>query len=160
MDGSESIWQYIAVLPARAAKPRDVDATSFGDSVSLGLEWLFHPGDDLRWASPTFDDRNWTVGSAQREVTSYGFRGERYGWYRMHIRLRPGAPAPVVALGGVHGSYEVFVNGVRIGGHGRRDRNAPRIVATRDRCKRIAGQAPTVSIPPSRRQPSKYPRRK
>jgi hypothetical protein len=109
-----------------AAGPRDVDGTAFGDSVSLGPEWLFHPGDDPQWASPTLDDHGWTVVSAQRELISYGFRNVRFGWYRMHIRLRPGAPAPVVVLGGVEGSYEVFANGARIGGHGRMDRNAPR----------------------------------
>jgi hypothetical protein len=116
-----------AVLPARAADPRAVDATSFGDSVSLGLEWLFHPGDDPGWASPTRDDHDWTVVSTQRELTSYGFRGERYGWYRMHIRLRPGAPAPVVMTSFVFGSYDVFANGVRIGGRGRMDRNAAQV---------------------------------
>jgi hypothetical protein len=116
-----------AVLPARAADPRAVDATSFGDSVSLGPEWLFHPGDDPRWASPTLDDHDWTVVSTQRQLTEYGFRGERYGWYRMHIRLRPGASAPVVVLGHVAGSYEVFANGVKIGGHGRMDLNASRL---------------------------------
>jgi hypothetical protein len=115
------------VLPARAATPRDVDATSFGDSVFLGPEWLFHPGDDPQWASPAFDDHDWTVVSAQKQLTSYGFRDMRYGWYRMHIRLRPGAPAPVVALSSVNGSYEVFANGVRIGSHGRMDRNVPRL---------------------------------
>jgi len=115
------------VLPARAATPRNVDATSFGDSVFLGPEWLFHPGDDPQWASPAFDDHDWTVVSAQRRLTSYGFRGMRYGWYRMHIRLRPGAPAPVVTLSDITGSYEVFANGVRIGSHGRMDRNASRL---------------------------------
>lgn len=109
-----------------AANPRDVNTTSFGDSVWLGPEWLFHPGDDPQWASPTFDDHDWTVVSSQRELTSYGFRNLRYGWYRMHIRLRPGAPAPVVTLGDESGSYEVFANGVKIGSHGRMDRNAPR----------------------------------
>lgn len=111
------------VLPARAAEPRNVDATSFGDSIFLSPEWLFHPGDDPQWASPTFDDHDWTVVSAQRPLTSYGFRDMRYGWYRMHLRLRPGAPAPLVALQGVTGSYEVFANGVRIGSHGRMDGN-------------------------------------
>jgi phosphoserine phosphatase RsbU/P len=115
-----------AVLPAHAAAPRAVDGTSFGDSVSLGPEWLFHPGDDAQWASPTFDDHDWTVVSAQRELISYGIRNVRYGWYRMHIRLRPGAPAPVVVLGNVFGSYEVFANGARIGGHGRMDRHTYR----------------------------------
>jgi hypothetical protein len=117
----------LAVLPASAANPRDVDATAYGDSVSLGPEWLFHPGDDPQWASPTLDDHDWTIVSAQRQLPSYGFRDLRYSWYRMHIRLRPGAPAPVVVLGGaswsdyiggISGSYEVFANGVRIGGHG------------------------------------------
>ena len=114
------------VQRAHAATPHDVDATRFGDTVWLGPEWLFHPGDDPQWASPTFDDHGWTVVSAQRELTSYGFRNVRFGWYRMHIRLRPGAPAPVVALKGVNGSYEVFANGVGIGGHGSMDRNAYR----------------------------------
>jgi len=114
------------VLPARAVTPRNVDATSFGDSVFLGPEWLFHPGDDPQWASPNLDDHDWTVVSTQRQLISYGFRDMRYGWYRMHIRLRPGAPAPLVALQGVNGSCEVFANGVRIGSHGRMDRNAYR----------------------------------
>jgi hypothetical protein len=115
------------VLPARAADPRHVDATSFGDSVSLGPEWLFHPGDDPRWASPAFDDHDWTVVSTQKQLTSYGFHDLRYGWYRMHIRLRPGAPAPVVMLSLVFGSYDVFANGVKIGGRGRMDRNVARV---------------------------------
>lgn len=116
----------VAFLPARAATPRDVDATSFGDSVTLGPEWLFHSGDDPKWASPTLDDHDWTVVSAQRPLTSYGIHDVRYGWYRMRVRLRPGAPAPVVMLSNVSGSYEVFANGARIGGHGRMGRNAVR----------------------------------
>jgi phosphoserine phosphatase RsbU/P len=112
---------------ARAANPRAVDTTIFGDSLKLGPELLFHPGDDPRWAAPGFDDRDWTVVSTERELTSYGFRNLRYGWYRVHIHLRPGTPAPVIVTGNVFGAYEIYAGGIRIGGDGPMNSHAYRL---------------------------------
>ncbi len=103
---------------ARAANPHGVDTTPFGDSLILGPELLFHPGDDPRWAAPSFDDHDWTVVSTQRELASYGFRNLQYGWYRTHIHMRPGAPAPLIVTGNIYGAYEIYADGIRIGGDG------------------------------------------
>jgi sigma-B regulation protein RsbU (phosphoserine phosphatase) len=119
-----ALFEPLCVRAHAANNPRDVDAVRFGERLQLGPNWLFHPGDNPAWASPSFDDHAWAVISTQRELVSYGIRNVRYGWYRMHIHLRAGAPAPVVVVGDTYGSYEVFANGVHIGGNGPMDRHA------------------------------------
>ena len=98
--------------------PRSVDATNLGEHVSLGPQWLFHPGDDPAWAAPDFDDGGWRVISAKNQLIDYGIQDIRFGWYRMHIHLRPGAPQSAVTFDSILGTFEVFANGVRIGGNG------------------------------------------
>lgn len=98
--------------------PRNVDATQFGERVTLGPNWLFAPGDDPAYASPNLDDSGWMTVSSQRDLLDYGIRDIRYGWYRLHIRLRPGARDLTVALTTTDGGYEVYINGVRIGSNG------------------------------------------
>lgn len=53
---------------AHASDPRNVDATSFGQRITLGPEWLFAPGDNPAWASPAFDDSGWRVVSSNKEL--------------------------------------------------------------------------------------------
>lgn len=108
------------VLPAaaHASYPRNVDASSFGQRITLGPDWLFSPGDNLAWASPAFDDSGWRVVSANKELPDYGIHDIKYGWYRAHIRLLPGACNVAVGLVYTAGSYEVYANGDRIGGNG------------------------------------------
>ena len=101
-----------------AENPRNVDASAFGQRVALGPEWLFSSGDNSDWVSPGLDDSSWTIVSSQRELTDYGFRNIRHAWYRLHIHLRPGTPPFIVALEGIAGSYEIYVNGQKIGGNG------------------------------------------
>ncbi len=85
---------------------------------TLGPDWLFSPGDNLAWASPAFDDSGWRVVSANKELPDYGIHDIKYGWYRAHIHLRPGARNVAVGLVYTAGSYEVYANGGRIGGNG------------------------------------------
>jgi hypothetical protein len=101
-----------------ASDPRHVDATSFGQRITLGPNWLFAPGDSPAWASPTFDDSQWVTVSTQKQLYEYGFHDIPYAWYRLHIRLRPGTRNLMVGLDGVQGSYELYANGVRIGANG------------------------------------------
>jgi sigma-B regulation protein RsbU (phosphoserine phosphatase) len=102
----------------RFGGPRDFDATGFGASVALGPDWLFMPGDDPAWAAAALDDRGWKFVSTQRQLADYGIHDLRFGWYRMHVRVRPGARGVAVGLRAIRGSYEVYANGVRIGGEG------------------------------------------
>ncbi|MDE3149203.1 MAG: SpoIIE family protein phosphatase [Acidobacteriota bacterium] len=108
----------VFICTAHASNPRDVDAASFGQRIVLGPDWLFSPGDSLAWASPAYDDSGWRVVSSNRDLFEYGIHDIKYGWYRVHIHLRPGARDLMVGLEGIHGGYEVYANGERIGGNG------------------------------------------
>jgi hypothetical protein len=98
--------------------PRHVDATQYGERVSLGPNWLFAPNDNPAYASPTFDDSAWISISTDKLLLDYGIRDIPYCWYRAHIHLRPGTRNLAIGLERTSGSYEVYVNGVRIGSNG------------------------------------------
>ena len=104
------------------ADPRSVDATDIGERIELGPLWLFQTGDNPEWASPTFDDTSWQVISANKQLIDYniqyGSQDIRFGWYRMHIHLRPDTPPPAITLDSILGTYEVFANGIPLGGNG------------------------------------------
>ncbi|MGA9069023.1 MAG: SpoIIE family protein phosphatase [Terracidiphilus sp.] len=108
-----------AAPDAGRADPRHVDATSFGDLVGLGPDWLFAPGDNPAWASPALDDSGWKTISTEKPLTEYGYRDLHFAWYRMHIRLRPGTRNLMVGTSDIAGNYEVYANGVRLGGSGK-----------------------------------------
>ncbi len=105
-------------IPVPISDPRSVDATGLGERTELGPLWLFQPGDNPAWAAPDFDDTGWSVISAKKQLLDYGIQDIRFGWYRMHIHLRPGAPPPAVTLDSTLGTYEVFANGIPLGGNG------------------------------------------
>ncbi len=113
-----------AAPPAAASEPvwDDPDAI-----VSLAVPWKFRVGDDPAWAHPDYDDRLWReiwvpAGSDRRDA-----EGEM-AWYRLAVRIGPaGDPAPArrselrlgVTIGKVESAYELYANGVRLGGAGR-----------------------------------------
>lgn len=113
-----ALAQAAAPDPSRA-NPRNVDATQFGDIVGLGPNWLFAPGDDPAWASPAYDDSGWKTVSAEKPLTDYGYRDLHFAWYRIHIHLRPGTRNVTVGTMEIAGNYEVYANGVRLGGSGK-----------------------------------------
>jgi sigma-B regulation protein RsbU (phosphoserine phosphatase) len=112
-----SLAQSTVGDPGRAA-PRHFDATEYGERVMVGPNWLFAPGDNPAWASPDFDDTGWKIVSTEKELFEYGIRDISYGWYRIHIHLPPGTHDLMVGARNVSGRYEIFANGVRIGGFG------------------------------------------
>ncbi len=96
--------------------PRNFDASRFGERITLGPEWLFAAGDDPAWASTTFDDSGWKTIATDTSLLHYGVRDVPFAWYRIHIHLRPGTQNLMVATADMSGKYEIFANGVRIGG--------------------------------------------
>jgi hypothetical protein len=98
--------------------PRHFVATQFGELVSLGPNWLFAPGDNPAYASPTFDDSAWKTISANKPLTDYGIHDTPYAWYRIHIHLRPGTRNLTVGMVTVRGFYAIYANGVLVGSHG------------------------------------------
>jgi len=101
-----------------AADPRNVDATQFGERVSLGPDWLFAPGDNPAYAAPALNDSGWKAVSASNPLITYGYHDLPYAWYRLHIHLRPDARNLMIGLENVHGSYQIYANGVLVGGKG------------------------------------------
>jgi len=78
--------------------------------------WLVHLGDNPAYADPHFDDSSWTLvnfSSENKLPTPLLVGGNR--WFRKRITL-PSTPGPLdLLLVGTAGSYEVFVDGHRIG---------------------------------------------
>ncbi len=134
----------ISFVPASVAcgQPGLVKGT-IGDSVLvLNGPWKFHPGDDMAWASPAFDDSGWGVldltppeGSYDPITGSSGFvpgwtangypRLAGFAWYRLRVQLEnSSSSAGTTALAltmpiNFDDAYQVFVNGQQIGEFGR-----------------------------------------
>ena len=104
--------------PDPGHNPRNIDATAYGQRITLGPLWLFAAGDNPSFASPRYDDSGWMILDQSRLVGDLDLGTARYAWYRAHIHLRAGSTAMMVGLEYIHGSYEVYANGVRIGSAG------------------------------------------
>jgi hypothetical protein len=109
-----------------------------GQSIlHLDGPWRFHTGDDPRWADTGFDDSSWEsmdlsappdANDGDVGITPYtsgwsakghqGYQG--YAWYRLRVTVTP-PPGETLALLGpwdVDSDYQVFVDGVLLGGIG------------------------------------------
>jgi diguanylate cyclase (GGDEF)-like protein len=90
-----------------------------GDTLTLGT-WKFHRGDNAGWAARGLDDRAWQRirGGVEWEAEIGAYDG--FGWYRREVALPEAiAHGPVgIHFGSVGDAFEVFWNGVRIGGSG------------------------------------------
>ena len=127
----------------RADPPRLRAAAS-----NLDGAWRFRIGDDLRWANPGTDDRGWETldlnappGSHDADVGLPGYVGgwmahghpgyQGYAWYRRTVAVPAGNRAwDLVGPTAVDDGYELYWNGVRLGGSGRLGAT-PRVVGTR-----------------------------
>jgi diguanylate cyclase (GGDEF)-like protein len=87
---------------------------------SLAGSWAFHPGDNPGWAAPGFDDSSW----ARLQVPlSWGVQGHQdvsgMAWYRIRVDRDWPADLPLgVTIGKIDAAYELYVDGVKLGGVG------------------------------------------
>jgi len=112
----------IAQTPAQVQHvqdPRNYNATRTGEVVDLGPLWLFQQGDNPAWAAKDFDDSQWPTVTTRKGFASQGYPDVNQFWYRVHMRVRPDSGPLVLGITTFYGSYEIFVNGVRIGGEGK-----------------------------------------
>jgi diguanylate cyclase (GGDEF)-like protein len=107
---------------SRPAAPLVVEALGKG-TVPLSGPWQFHAGDDLAWASPTFDSSAWEQLSADQP---WGRQGHAhlagFAWYRIPVVFTPTAGVPQdisLLVSKIRDSYEVYWNGRLIGHNGR-----------------------------------------
>src|SRR5580700_6271292 len=115
----------LALPPISRANPAPVlSVENIGHgAVPIDGEWQFHPGDDLRWAAPAYDDSEWERIKADKTwgaQTHPSYTG--FAWYRRHLDIHP-SPLPnaklAILMPPVEDEYEIFCNGVRIGNQGR-----------------------------------------
>jgi len=86
--------------------------------VTLNGAWSFHTGDDPAWASPGFDDSGWhsiSMGKPWGDQGYWAYSG--YAWYRQRIDFGD-AEKVSIYMPLVDSVYELYWNGVRIGGFG------------------------------------------
>src|SRR3954467_866084 len=89
------------------------NATSGPWTAELNGTWLWHAGDDMRWASPSFDDSNWiklAVPGPPPNMLRY--------WIRIPVLLGQ-VSDPGVMIGPVAYAYELYWDGVRLGNLGK-----------------------------------------
>ena len=92
-----------------AATPKQVTQWRSG-LIELDEDWVAHDGDNVQWANPAFDDSQWTaVNLEDMGPANVGWR-----WYRHHIKFGPEYGELRFLLAGGTGTYELYVNGVRM----------------------------------------------
>jgi hypothetical protein len=104
----------LALCPGLTAKAQFADASAWADgSTTIAAPWRFQTGDDLRWASPKFDDSLWPLLRMERSRREQGYRDDYagYAWYRIQLKL-PATTAPLaLGLDRVANSEEVYADG-------------------------------------------------
>ena len=88
---------------------------------SLAGSWAWHAGDDPRFADPAYDDSGW---ERLQVPGSWGRQGhdDVFGiaWYRLKVDVPPVPRGQLLGLtlGRVNAAYELYVDGVNLGGVG------------------------------------------
>ena len=114
----------VQILPAHAAESVPAERVVLGNSaVPVGGPWAFHLGDDIAWSSPGIDDSSWERLTPDQPWDLQGhWAYDGFAWYRRTINISAAEDLPgqlalwIPALGD---AYEVYWNGVRVGGSGR-----------------------------------------
>ncbi len=89
--------------------------------VNLTGDWKFSIGDNMNWASPSYNDDNWEdikVPDYWENEGFYGYNG--YAWYRIHFSLPDDYNYSVVylQLGAIDDVDQTYLNGKLIGATG------------------------------------------
>ena len=112
----------VTLLPSLHAQEDWFDEPESRERVaSLKGTWRFSVGDDATWATPAFDDSEWTKVDLPDDWESEGYRDYNgYAWYRREFKLPRGETRQslYVTLGKIDDVDQVFVNGVLVGGTG------------------------------------------
>ena len=97
--------------PALAAAPIAVTQWRSG-LIELNQGWLEHDGDEMEWSRPGFDDSAWNT----VDLDDLGPARQGWRWYRRQVNFGPDQPELRLLFAGGDGTYELFVNGIRVPG--------------------------------------------
>ena len=104
-----------------------VTAGSVQNGYSLVGQWQFQEGDELRWASPGYDDSGWRgqLVPGPWPDKDYPEAGQ-FAWYRLTLQFDLDSPNHLadlghlgVAMGKVMSAYELYAGGRLLGGVGK-----------------------------------------
>ncbi len=95
-------WSEIVVLGAEELE----------NPTSLVKDWRYHSGDDLRWASPDYDDSDWGFALPSLENIEVGPDGwTGIGWFRRTLRVTEEFGESVGIFMAQAGASEVYLDG-------------------------------------------------
>ena len=111
--------------PGAGQAPTVVDPTD--GPITVTGQWRFRPGDDLAWASPSYDDSDWATAPEPRRWPLAGF--PEFGqmvWYRLVLTFDRHGPSDRrrleqlgIRMGRVPNAYELYAGGQLLGGVGK-----------------------------------------
>jgi phosphoserine phosphatase RsbU/P len=100
-----------ACASAWAASPTQVTQWRSG-LIELDQGWVEHDGDNLKWSRPDLDERQWNA----VDLDDMGPAQAGWHWYRQRVNLGSDHTDVRLLLAGGAGTYELYVNGVRVSG--------------------------------------------
>ncbi|MES2590244.1 MAG: SpoIIE family protein phosphatase [Bacteroidota bacterium] len=102
-----------AILPAQNTKILQIFKIDSSETISLDKFWKFHNGDNLAWASVSFDDSNWDTVDTQLSFDkkdSTVFKG--IAWFRLHVYIDSALnDIPLCLLVEQAGASQLFLDG-------------------------------------------------
>ena len=106
---------FLLLFVASLCSAQIVFNTDSSETVSLS-GWKIRTGDSSSWSLPTYDDAQWQ--RAARTRLPLNERG--IFWLRVHVLLEGASheERPVLRIGLLQSAYEVYWDGVLIGGNG------------------------------------------
>jgi serine phosphatase RsbU (regulator of sigma subunit) len=113
--------QIAATEPARIVVAEGL-LKSASKIIWLSDNWKYHPGDDLAWANPEFDDRSWETTDTwlnPNNLPKSGWTG--IGWFRLHLAVDAtlwGTPLALI-VSYQAGASEIYLDGKLIYQFGR-----------------------------------------
>src|SRR5271166_5834064 len=97
--------------PALAADP--IAVTQWRSSlIELNQAWFEHDGDQPEWSRPEFDDSAWNI----VDLADLGPARQGWHWYRRRVNFGPDQRDLRLLVAGGDGTYELFINGIRVPG--------------------------------------------
>ena len=106
-----SVLAFMGLCTKVSAAPIDARAWRSG-LIELNQGWREHDGDDSAWSRPEFDDSAWNP----VDLDDMGPAQEGWHWYRCRVDFGLDQHDLRLLVAGGDGTYELFVNGIRLPG--------------------------------------------
>jgi hypothetical protein len=108
---------FLASVPLGA---QFFDASKAEGPATITAAWRFHIGDNPEWASPAFEDSQWSLLRMDKPWNVQGYGGySGYAWYRIRVQLPASGQPLAMGLDRVGTSAEIYADGRLIGVMGR-----------------------------------------